>query len=157
MAQIDVRIIGLSELVGWFEQFDKRTGKRVLQKAVADSAKKVLKPKVKTATPWPSYRRAVRAGAAKRDKPAGIVKYDAKRAPFRHIMLGGSQDHNTKRKRSGKSDIQAFDDGGVRKFSRGHQVTGVTGDPVITRIADRYGDDALEHVEDYLVRQLELD
>lgn len=154
---IEVRILGVRELVEYFEQIDRKSGKSTLQKATSDAAKKVLKPRVKSATSWPSYRRAVRAGAAKREKPAGIVKYDAKRAPFRHIMLGGSVDHSTKRKRSGKSNIQAFDDGGVRKFSRGHNVRGVTGDPVITRIADQYGDEALAHVEDYLVRQLQLD
>lgn len=157
MASVDIRILGVKELVEYFEDLDRKTGKRTLQKATADAAKKVLKPKVRAATPWNAYKRAVRAGAARRDKPAGIVKYDSKRAPFRHIMLDGSVDHSTKRKRSGKSDIQSFDDGGTRKFSRGHQVTGVTGDPVITRVADQYGDDALEHVEDYLIRQLELD
>lgn len=157
MSNVEIRVLGVKELVEYFEDIDRKTGKSTLQKAVADAAKKVLKPKVKAATPWPSYQRAVRAGAAKRDKPAGIVKYDAKRAPFRHIMLGGSKDHSTKRVRSGKSLIQAFDDGGTRKFSRGHDVSGVTGDPVITRIADQYGDEALEHVEDYLLRQLQLD
>lgn len=157
MASIDIEVQGLREVIGILDELDRRTGKKVLQKAVADSAKKVLKPKVKGATPWPSYKRAVRAGAAKREKPAGIVRYDAKRAPFRHIMLGGSRAHSTKRTRPGKKDLQAFDDGGTRKFSRGHEVSGVTGDPVITRIADQYGDEALEHVEDYLVRHLELD
>lgn len=157
MAQIDIEVEGLREVIGLLDELDHRTGKKVLQKAVADSAKKVLKPKVKSATPWPSYVRAVRAGAAKREKPAGIVKYDAKRAPYRHIMIGGSEAHSTRRKRSGKSNLQAFDDGGTRKFSRGHEVSGVTGDPVITRIGDQYGDDALDHVEDYIVRHLELD
>lgn len=154
---IDIEVEGLRELIGVLDDIDKRTGKRTLQKATADAAKKVLKPKVKSATPWDSYKRAVRAGAAKREKPAGIVRYDPKRAPWRHIMLGGSKAHSTKPKRSGKSAIQAFDDGGTRKFSRGHEVSGVTGDPVITKVADRYGDEALEHVEDYIVRHLELD
>lgn len=157
MSSVQIHIIGLKELVELFEEMDRKTGKRNLQKAVADSAKKVLKPQVKAQTPWPSYKRAVRAGAAKRGKPAGIVKYDNKRAPFRHIMLGGSTDHRTKRVRPNKSDIQAFNDGGTEKFSRGHRVRGVTGDPVITRVADQYGDNALEHVEEYLLRQLKLD
>lgn len=157
MASVQIHILGLKELIEYFEDIDRKTGKSTLQKAVSDAAKKVLKPKVKAATPWPSYVRAVRAGAAKRDKPAGIVKYDAKRAPFRHIMLDGSKGHSTKRKRHGKSNIQAFDDEGTRKFSRGHDVRGVTGDPVITKVADQYGDSALEHVEDYLVRHLQLD
>ena len=155
--------MGVKEVLDYLEQLGVRNSRKLLQKATADAAKKVLKPKVKSETPWQSYKRAVRAGAAKRDKPAGIVKYDSKRAPFRHIMMDGSEDHSTKRKRGvlvrlGKKKlIQAFDDGGTRKFSRGHEVSGVTGDPVITRVADQYGDDALEHVEDYLIRQLELD
>lgn len=153
---IDVKIIGLRELIDYIDELDRKTGRRTLQKAAAEGGK-FLKPKVQAETPWPSYRRAVRRGTAKRDKPAAIVKYDPKRAPFRHIMLGGSRGHSTKRKRPGKRDIQAFTDGGTLKFSRGHDVAGVTGDPVIKRIADQYGDDALQRVEDYLLREMQLD
>lgn len=152
---VEIRVLGVKELVEYFEEIERKTGRKDLQKATADAAKKVLKPKVKAATPWSSYKRAVRAGAARRDKPAGMVKYDAKRAPFRHLMLDGSSDHSTKSAK--KPTIQAFNDGGTRKFSRGHDVSGITGDPVITKVADQYGDDALDHVETYLLRALDLD
>ena len=154
---ISVDVEGVDKIIADLEKLDPRTAKTVISKAMADAAKKVLKPKVAAATPWPKYRKAVSAGQAKRDKPAAIVKYNAKKAPFRHIMLGGSKAHSTRRKRTGKSDIQAFSDGGVQRFSRGHHVSGVKGTPVIDQVVDRYGDAVLEHVADVIADQFDLD
>lgn len=153
---ITIKFEGMEEIEALLEAMEPRDARKFMAKATAEGAK-FLKPKVKAETPWRAYRQAVSAGAAKRDKPAGIVKYNPKKAPFRHIMLGGSEAHSTKRVRSNKSDIQAFTDGGVEKFSRGHDVRGVKGDPVIDRVADRYGDDALRVTEEYLVRAFGLD
>jgi len=130
---------------------------RRASKALQEGAK-YLKPKLKAETPWRSYKRAVTRGAAKKGvKPAQIVKYDAKKAPFRHIMVGGSRDHSTRLKRGGKHDLQIFEDGGITKYSRGHDVRGVKGDDTIRRVANRYGDSTLDRVEDYLVKAFGLD
>jgi hypothetical protein len=153
---LSIKLEGLEDIEALLESMSPRDAKRFMAKATAEGAK-YLKPRVKAETPWRAYRGAVQAGQAKRNRPAGIVKYNPKKAPFRHIMLGGSKDHSTKRVRAGKSDIQAFTDGGVAKFSRGHDVRGVKGDPVIDRVADRYGDDALRVTEEYLVRAFGLD
>ena len=152
---VDIEVRGLKDVLKAIDKLDPKLQKKSLQKATADAAKKVLKPKVKAETPWPSMKRAVRAGVAKKEKPAGIVKYDPKRAWYRHILVGGSKAHSTKARRAG--GIQAFDDGGTRKFSRGHDVRGIKANPVISRVADQYGDAALDHVERFLSRQFGLD
>jgi hypothetical protein len=152
---VDIEVRGLKDVLKAIDKLDPKLQKKNLQKATADAAKKVLKPKVKADTPWPSMKRAVRAGAAKKEKPAGIVKYDPKRAWYRHILVGGSKAHSTKARRAG--GVQAFDDGGTKKFSRGHDVRGIKANPVITRVADQYGDDALDHVERFLSRAFGLD
>lgn len=155
-AGIRVELEGLEDIEALLDSMSPRDSKKFISKATAEGAK-YLKPKVVAETPWPAYKRAVTRGAAKRDKPAQIVKYDAKKAPFRHIMIGGSRDHSTKRVRGGKSGIQHFVDGGLEKFSRGHDVRGVTGTPVMDRVADRHGNAALDRVEDYLVKAFGLD
>jgi len=156
MSKIWVDVDGLGEIVELLERMDPKDAKRYQDKALAEGGK-FLKPKLVAETPWPAYKRAVRRGTAKREKPAYIVKYDAKKAPFRAIMIGGSRAHSTHPIRSGKSDIQAFTDGGVKKFSRGHDVRGVRADNTIDRTADRYGDQALDRVEEYLVKAFGLD
>jgi hypothetical protein len=153
---IIIDVEGLEEISKLLDRMDIKDARKIIKKANAEGAK-FLKPKLQAATPWPSYKRAVRRGPAKRDKPAAIVKYDIKRAPFRHLMVSGSRDHSTRRVRAGKSDIQAFTDGGTKKFSRGHPVRGIRGDDTIRRVADQYGDDALDHVERFLSRQFGLD
>jgi len=154
---LTIRLEGMQAILDALDQLDPRKAKGVVAKATADAAKMVLKPRVIAATPWPKYRKAVTAGQAKRHKPAGIVKYNAKKAPFRHIMIGGSKAHSTRRKRPNKSDIQAWSAAGGERFSRGHHVHGVRGVPVIDQVADRYGDQALEHVADYLAKHFGLD
>jgi hypothetical protein len=151
----DIEVRGLKDVLKAIDKLDPKLQKKALQKATADAAKKVLKPKVKAETPWPTMKRAVKAGVAKREKPAGIVKYDAKKAFYRHMLLGGTKAHSTRKRRG--SSIQAFDDGGMRKFSRGHDVRGIKANPVISRVADQYGDAALDHVERFLSRQFGLD
>lgn len=157
MSDLSIEVRGMGEVLKALDKLDPKVGKRLLQKATAEGAKKVLKPKVKAESPWPSMKRAVRAGAAKKDKPAGIVKYDPKRAWYRAILIGGSKTHSTKAKRPGKGPIQAFDDGGTKKFSRGHEVRGIKANPVISRVADQYGDQALDVTERFLTRGLGLD
>jgi hypothetical protein len=159
---VDVQIEGMKDVMAALDKLDPKDQKKTIQKATADAAKKVLKPKVKAETPWPVMKRAVRAGSAKYEKPAGIVKYDNKRAWFRHFLVDGTKSHSTHpkphgRKARARSAIQAFTDGGVKKFSRGHDVSGIKSNPVIKRVADQYGDAALDHVERFLSRQFGLD
>lgn len=152
-----IEVEGLDSIVELLERMDKRDSKRYQTKALVEGSK-YLKPKLKAETPWRVYRKAVKRGAAKKgEKPAQIVKYDAKKAPFRHIMIDGSRDHSTKRVRANKNDVQHFTDRGIEKFSRGHDVRGVKGDDTVRRVADRYGDTALDHVEAYLVKAFGLD
>ena len=151
-----VEVQGLDEIVELLERMEPRDSKRYQNKALAEGGK-YLKPKLAAETPWPKYKKAVTRGTAKRDKPAYIVKYNAKKAPFRHIMVGGSKDHSTKRVRAGKNDLQIFEDGGITKYSRGHDVRGVKADNTISRTADRYGDPTLDRVEEYLVKAFGLD
>lgn len=153
---ITIKLQGLEDIEALLDSMHPRDAKKFMGKATAAGAK-YLKAKLKAETPWRSYKGAVTAGAAKRNKPAGIVKYNPKKAPFRHVMVGGSKDHSTKRVRANKSDIQTFTDGGIQRFSRGHDVRGVRGDNTIDRVADRYGDDALRVTEEYLVRAFGLD
>jgi hypothetical protein len=151
-----VEVEGLDEIVELLERMEPRDSKRYQSKALAEGGKYV-KPKLAAETPWESYKRAVTRGAAKKDKPAYIVKYDAKKAPFRHIMVGGSRAHSTRPIRSPRKDLQIFEDGGITKYSRGHDVRGVTADNTIARTADRYGDPTLDRVEEYLVKAFGLD
>ena len=72
------------------------------------------------------------------------------------MLIGGTKAHST-RKRRGSGGVQAFTDNGVQKFSRGHEVRGIKANPVISRVADQYGDAALDHVERFLSRQFGLD
>ncbi len=147
---ISIEVKGMAEVMAVLDRMDPRDAKRTLSKATADAAKKVLAPRVKAATPWARMRSAVRAGQVKRDRPGGIVKYDAKKAWFRHFLIGGTKGHTVKPKRK---SVMAFDAGGTRAFSRGHQIRGLRANPVISRVADRYGDEALDYVERFLVRQ----
>ena len=126
---------GLKEVMETLERLDKRQANKTLGKATAEAAKKVLKPAVKAETVWRHAKKGVRAGAAKKDKPAGIVKYDAKRVPDRHWMLHGT---NVRRTKSGAN--------------RGRMV----GDPIISRVAEAKDDQAVEVVANYLIKELDL-
>lgn len=135
---------------------DRKMAKSKVQKALSAGAK-FLKPKVKAATPTgPGHfgyhlKNRVSAGAAKRNKPAAIVKY---RSAREHFTLLGTRAHSTVRVRSNKSPIQKMPDGG---YSSGHQVSGARANPVISRVADQYQDEALAVVERELARLLDLD
>lgn len=117
------------------DRLDPKQANKTIGKATAEAAKKVLKPAVIAETKWRHAKRGVRAGAAKRDKPAGIVKYDAKRVPDRHWMLNGTAVRRTK---SGAN--------------RGRMI----GDPIISRVADAKDDQATDMVADYLTKALDL-
>jgi hypothetical protein len=147
---IKIEVRGMKEVIAVLDRMDPRDRKKVVSKATADAAKKILKPAVIAATPWARMKKAVRAGAVKRNKPGGIVKYDAKKAWFRHFLIGGTRSHEVKPKRA---SVMAFDAGGSRAFSRGHNVRGLRANPVISRVADQKGDAALDHVEKFLVRE----
>lgn len=152
MSSADVEIRGMKEVLQALDQLDEKTSKRTLQKATADAAKKVLKPKVKAKAAPISARlaRATRAGASRKGKPAGIVKFDNKRAWFRHFVIGGTKAHK----------IRFHDEvlRGVPKKGGGSiKHPGAKPHPIIAEVADQYGDDALDHVERFLVRTLELD
>jgi len=140
------------------DKLDAKTNKRTIGKALAKGAK-FLKPKVKAATPTgPGHfgyhlKNRVSAGAAKKNKPAAIVKYRSSRE---HFLISGTKGHSTKPKRSGKA-VQAWSSGGVQHFSRGHQVTGAKADPIISRVANQYGDEAVDVAERELARSLGLD
>jgi hypothetical protein len=147
---VSIEVKGMKEVMAVLDRMDPRDSKKVMQKATADAAKKILKPAVIRATPWGRMKKAVSAGIAKKDKPAGIVKYDAKKAWFRHFLIGGTRSHSVAPK---KASVMAFDAGGARAFSRGHSVRGLRANPVISRVADQQGDRALDHVEKFLVRE----
>ena len=151
-----IEIHGMAELLAQLERTDPKDGKRVMDKATADAAKKVLKAPVKAEAGKVSKRLAssVRAGAAKREKPAGIVRFDPKRAFFRHFVIGGTKDHSIKAK--GKKAL-AYTQAGVTRYARDVDVRGVKANPIISRVADAYEDRTLDHVERYLSREFGLD
>jgi hypothetical protein len=156
---LTIDIDGLEELDALLDVMSPRDSKKFLQKAVNEGAK-FIKPKVPPETPLgPGHfgyhlKKRVFRGPAKKDRPAAIVKYRSSRA---HWLLLGTRGHSTKRVRDNKSDIQSFNDGGVQKFSRGHDVPSVAANPVMSRVADRYGGEAMSRVEEYLVRAFGLD
>lgn len=127
---------GLAEVLEVLDRLEPKAANKVLGKATAEAAKKVLKPAVKAETKWAHAKRGVRAGAARKEKPAGIVKYDAKRVPDRHWMLHGTKKRFTK-----------------KGANRGRMV----GDPIISRVADANDDRALDVVAKYLETHLDLD
>jgi hypothetical protein len=149
-----VEVKGMREVIDLLDRMDPKDRKKIVSKATADAAKKILAPKVKAATPWARMKAAVRARQVKKDKPGGIVLYDSKKAWFRHFLIGGTRAHTVRPKRA---SVMAFDAGGTQGFSRGHEVRGLRSNPVISRVADQYGDDALEHVERFLVREFGLE
>lgn len=151
-----IEIHGMPELLKQLEAMEPKNSKRLLTKATADGAKKVLKAPVKAEARKVSKRLAssVRAGAARRDKPAGIVRFDPKRAFFRHFVIGGTKDHSIKAK--GKKAL-AYTQAGVTRYARDVQVRGVKANPIISRVADAYEDRTLDHVERYLSREFGLD
>lgn len=156
---LTIKLEGMEDIEALLDSMNPRDAKRFMQKAVNEGAK-FLKPKVAAETPTgPGHfgyhlKKRVFRGPAKKDKPAAIVKYRSSRA---HWLLLGTKAHSTKRVRNNKSDIQSFTDGGVRKVSRGHDVPSVAANPVMSRVANRYGGGAMRLVEEYLVRAFGLD
>jgi len=143
------------EVTEALDQLDRKGNRQTLQKAVGEGAK-YLKPKVQAESRKVSKRmgRGVSAVKARRGTPASIVKY-TKLAWFAHFVIGGTRDHSTRRRKG--ITVQTFTDGGVQKFSQGHDVRGVKANPIITRVADREGDHALEIAENSIVKTLGLD
>lgn len=151
-----IEVQGLDELLAQLEAMDPKDSKRIMGKATADAAKKVLKAPVKAEARTASKRLAfaVRAGAGRKDKPSGIVKFDIKRAFFRHFVVAGTKDHSIKAK--GKKAL-VYQEAGVTRYAREVQVRGVKPNPIISRVADAYEDRTLDHVERYLTEQFGLD
>jgi hypothetical protein len=149
MSSVDIQVVGMKDLLAALDKMEPKPGNKLLAKATAEGTKKVLKPKLKAAVPWPSMKRAVRAGAAKKDKPAGIVKFDNKRAWFRHFLIGGTKEHQIR-----------FHDEKVRGVpkTQGHiHHPGIKARPVISEVADQSGNQALDVSERYLIHTLGLD
>ena len=148
---ISFEVKGLKEVLDLLDKMEPKATNRVMAKATAEGAKKVLKPKLKSAAAGISRRlsSSVRAGSAKRDKPAGIVRFDPKRAWFRHFIIGGTKPHR----------IRFHDQvvAGVPKTGGNIQHPGAKPHPIVTEVADQYGDDALDVTEKYLVRSIGLD
>jgi hypothetical protein len=143
------------EVTEALDQLDRKGNKQSLQKATTEGAK-YLKPKLQAEARKVSRRmgRSVSARKARRGTPASIVKF-GKAAWFAHFVIGGTRSHSTRRRQG--ITVQAFTDGGVQKFSTGHEVRGVRPNPIVSRVADREGDNALEAAERSLVKVLGLD
>lgn len=148
---VEIEVRGLGDLQKQLDKMDPRNSRTLMGKATADAAKKVLKGPVKAKAGSLSQRLAysVRAGAARRDKPAGIVKFDNKRAWFRHFIIGGTRPHRIR-----FPDQKAR---GVPKAQGNIRHPGTKAHPIIAEVADQYGSAALDQVERFLVRELELD
>lgn len=149
---IIIEVEGLEDIDSLLDSIaNPRDAKRIIAKANAEGAK-FLKPKVKTETPLgPAHfgrhlRNQVVRGPAKRDKPAAIVKY---RDPRKHFLLLGTKPHR----------IRFHDEKvrGVAKDAGNIRHPGAKANPVMTRVADQYGDEALDRVERFLVRAFGLD
>ena len=151
MGSVTIEVRGLDELLKHLDKMDPKGSRKLLGKATADSAKKVLKgpTKAKAGTISQRLAHSVRAGAAKREKPAGIVKFDAKRAWFRHLVIGGTKPHRIR-----FPDQKAR---GVPKTQGNIRHPGARPNPVIAMVADRHGDAALDNLERFLIREFELD
>lgn len=137
---VQIEIRGLSELMKTLDQMEPRNAKKLIGKATADAAKKVLKPALKAAAPkgpTGNLKRSVSAGSARRDKPAGIAKFRHRVAPHRHLVMLGTGTRKTKRSGANRGVMPA--------------------NPIVSRVADEKGDEALRHVEAELVRALGLD
>lgn len=143
------------EVTEALDQLDRKGNRTTLQKGVAEGAK-YLKPKVQAEARKVSQRmgRGVSAVKARRGTPASIVKF-TKLAWFAHFVIGGTRAHSTRRRHG--TTVQTFTDGGVQKFSTGHDVRGVRANPIISRVADRDGDHALGIAEESIVKTLGLD
>ena len=126
--------------------------RKKLNRATAAGAK-ALKPHVKAEASKVSKRlaRATSAGQAKRDKPAGIVKFRPKIAFFRHWIIGGTRAHGPRR-----APLLRFVPGWNPYMSssrpagpwiRTTRVAGVKPNPIIARVADAHEDDARRAVE----------
>lgn len=148
---IVLEVTGMRDLMDTLDKMDPKASRRLFDKATADAAKKVLKAPTKAKAAALSQRlgRSVRAGAARRDKPAGIVKFDNKRAWFRHFIIGGTRPHRIR-----FPDQKAR---GVPKSQGNIRHPGTKAHPIIAEVADQHGDAALDHVERFMVRELELD
>lgn len=146
---VDIDIKGLAKIQQALDKLDPKKQRTTVQKAVSEANKKVLAPRVKAATPWSSMRRAVRARQGRRGRPAAIVLYDAKKAWFRHFLLGGTKPHAIRfpdQKRAG-----------VPKEQGNIHHPGIEANPVIGHVADQYGDDALDYAAKWLSREMGLE
>ena len=90
-------------------------------------------------------KKRVSFGTAKREKPAAIVKY---RIGYTHWIMDGTKPHR----------IRFHDQkvAGVPKERGNIKHPGAKGNPVIEKVADQYGDEALNRVADYLLRAFGL-
>jgi hypothetical protein len=150
---VTIEVRGLKEIYDVLDRMSPKDSRKVQARATADAAKKVLKSPLQQAARPLSTRmaKAVRAGQARRDKPAAIVRFDPKIAWFRHFLIGGTRSHEIRPKNSG---FLSWETPTGRAFSRGHRVRGIQATPIVSRVADQHGDEALDHVERFLVREI---
>jgi len=145
----------LEDIFALLEAMEPKDRKKFMQKATREGAK-FLKPKVIAATPLgPGHfgvhaKKRVSFGAAKREKPAAIVKY---RIGYTHMILDGTSQHEIK---PNKKKAIRFMVGGAPVFTSRVKHPGAKGNPVIDKVADQYGDEALDRVADYLLRAFGL-
>ena len=141
----------LRDIQALLDTMGPKDSKRFMAKATAEGAK-YLKPKVVAATPLgPGHfgihlKKRVSAGAAKKEKPAGIVKY---RAGYTHMVMGGTRAHRIR-----FPDQKAA---GVPKEQGNILHPGAKANPIIDKVADQHGGEALDRSIKYLVRAFGLD
>ena len=145
----------LEDIFALLEAMEPKDRKGFMTKALREGAK-FLKPKVAAATPeGPGHfgyhlKKRVSYGVAKKEKPAYIVKYKAWYAP---MLLGGTKAHDIKPK---NKKALSFTVNGNRVATKIARHTEFKGNPVIDKVADQYGDEALDRVADYLLRAFGL-
>ena len=146
-----VTVEGLKDIDALLDTMSPRDSKKFMQKATADGAK-YLKPKVQQATPMgPGHfgvhmKKRVSAGIAKREKPAGIVKY---RVGYSHMLMSGTKPHRIR--------FHNQKEAGVPKDGGNIRHPGGKANPVIDRVTEQHGSAAMDRVIAYLVRAFGLD
>jgi len=121
--------------------------KKSIQKATNAGAK-YLKPKAQAEAPVRTgkLRKAIGSGQAKRGRPASIVKVH-KRAFYDHMVTGGTKPHRIR-----FPDQKAA---GIPSWQGNIKHPGARANPFFERVADRYGNEALDIVEKTLAKELD--
>lgn len=147
---VKVTIEGEEELNRLLDSMSGPQLKKVAGKATASAAVKVLKPVVKQRAAFnPALARSIRAGAARKDKPAGIVHRDHKRAWWGHFVVGGTKPHRIR-----FPDQKAA---GVPKEQGNIRHPGIVARPIFDEAEQSHGGRVVDFVADVLKDQYDLD